>query len=321
MKNKFLLIIALIFTAGISNAQMNVHFTITNKLGSSNFSYGQVAQNDLMQNFKISRVEYYISGIKIIHDGGTVTPVASHYILAKGTGNVIDLLGNFNITNIEGVKFSIGVEAPINNSDPTLFIAPHPLAPQSPSMHWGWTSGYRFVALEGTAGTNFNTTYEMHGLGNSNYFEQTIMTNGTANGNDMFINIDADYTKALKGISINAGPIDHGVNATDLTVIQNFRDEVFTAGTSVPASVKEINLSNNFVIFPNPTSSKVYFSNVSNIKQCVCIVIDTYGRVCDMVSLDSQNAIDLSDYSKGLYVLKLIDNQQKTLSINKITVQ
>jgi hypothetical protein len=321
MKNKILLFIALMFTAGLSNAQKNVYFTITNKLGSSNFGYGQVAQNDLMQNFKISRVEYYISGIKIIHDGGTETSVPSHYILAKGSSNVTDLLGNFNITNLEGVKFSVGVEAPTNNSDPTLFIAPHPLAPQSPSMHWGWTSGYRFVALEGTAGTNFNTTYEMHGLGNANYFEQTIMTNGTANGNDMFINIVGDYTKALKGISVNAGPIDHGVNATDLTVIQNFRDEVFTAGTSAPASIQESNLQNNITLFPNPTNNKVYFSNLNSDKQCVCVVIDTYGRVCEMLSLDNQNSIDLTNYTKGLYVLKLTDHQQKIVSINKITVQ
>ena len=42
-------------------------------------------------------------------------------------------------------------------------------------MHWGWTSGYRFVCAEGTAGASFNQTFELHGLGNTNYALQTIV--------------------------------------------------------------------------------------------------------------------------------------------------
>ncbi|MBK7304311.1 MAG: hypothetical protein IPI90_13940 [Saprospiraceae bacterium] len=39
----------------------------------------------------------------------------------------------------------------------TIWILPlisvdSPLAFQDPSMHWGWTSGYRFIALEGMIG-------------------------------------------------------------------------------------------------------------------------------------------------------------------------
>ncbi|MBK9402574.1 MAG: hypothetical protein IPN36_17545 [Bacteroidetes bacterium] len=139
-KNFYIMLFALMFAATISKAQKNVYLTISHKLGASNFAFNQTAQNNLMQNFRITRVDYYISSIKIIHDGGVETAVPSHYILAKGSSTVIDLLGNFNVTNVEGVKFSIGVEAPTNNSDITLQPSGHPLSFQSPSMHWGWSS-------------------------------------------------------------------------------------------------------------------------------------------------------------------------------------
>jgi hypothetical protein len=70
MKKQIIITIALMFIVMVSKAQKNVYFTITHKLSTSDFAFNQTAQNDLMQDFKITRVDYYISSIKIIHDGG-----------------------------------------------------------------------------------------------------------------------------------------------------------------------------------------------------------------------------------------------------------
>lgn len=280
MTRKIFLSIALMFIVMISEAQKNVYLTIKHMLGNANFAFNQTAQNDLTQDFQVTRVDYYISSIYIIHDGGQQTQVQNKYILAKGSANVVELLGNFNVTNVEGVKFSIGVDSPVNNDDPALWPSAHPLAPQSPSMHWGWSAGYRFIALEGQAGASFNTTFQMHGLGNANYFSQTQMAAGVSSGNDIYINLDADYSKALKGINVNAGPIDHGVNATDLDVINNFRDYVFSPGTGIPASVKNMSKMEGIRIYPNPSFGEVYVDMTQYTGQIdKIIVLDMTGKM------------------------------------------
>lgn len=321
MTKSILLSFALMFSFMISNAQKNVYLTISHKLGASNFAFNQTAQNNLSQDFKITRVDYYISGIKIIHDGGMITNVTPHYVLVKGNTNLLDLLGSFNVTNVEGIKFSIGVEAPTNTSDPSLFLPPHPLAPQSPSMHWGWASGYRFIALEGKAGSGFSTTFQMHGLFDANYFEQTHMSAGVVSGNDIYINLDADYTQALKGIDVNAGPIDHGVNATDLTVIQNFKDFVFKPGIGFPASVNNIYKESEFTFYPNPTSGLIYFSSNSSIAPTTILIKDITGRIVSEYKYSSHQPIDLRQHHSGLYFVSMLDKDQRVMAEQKIVLE
>lgn len=295
------------FTIVISKAQKNVYLTIKNKLGSSDFAFNQASQNDLAQNFKVSRLDYYISSIVVIHDGGQQLPITNKYLLVKCNSNVSELIGALNVTSVEGIKFSIGVEAPTNNADPTQWTAPHPLAPQSPSMHWGWTAGYRFVAIEGKAGNNFNTDFQMHGLGNQNHFNQTHITGGTTVNNNIYINLDADYSKALKTININAGPIDHGVDATDLVVLQNFRDNVFTVGSGLPTSVRDITILSNVVLYPNPTKSSFTIDfTQSNTAVTKVVITDLLGRVVKSIPITS-TLINESIENQGIYILQFID--------------
>lgn len=322
MTKSIFLTIALMFTMMISKAQKNVYFTITHKLATANFAFNQTAQNDLMQDFKITRVDYYISSIKIIHDGGMEMAVPNKYILAKGSANVNELLGNFNVTNVEGIKFSIGVEAPINNADPSLQIAGSPLSFQSPSMHWGWSAGYRFLALEGTTGSGFTTSFQMHGLGNANYFNQTKMVSGVPSGtNDIYINLNADYTQALKGINISTGPIDHGVNATDLTALQNFRDFVFSPGTGIPASIGNIEDKLEVRIYPNPTTSKLFidFDNTTNNADKL-VITDIAGKIISETTLVNTNEINVSNSAKGVYVLKFY-SKNANVANRKIVIE
>lgn len=304
-----------------ANAQKNVTLNITHKLGANNFAFTQAGKNDLNHDFKITRVDYYLSGFTIIHDGGMqmVVPVGK-YILAKGNGNVSASLGSFNVTNVEGIKFHVGVEAPNNNADPTQWLAPHPLAPQSPSMHWGWTSGFRFIALEGNAGATFNTTFEMHGLGNANYFEQTVMANGVNTGTNVAINLDADYNQALKGININAGPIDHGVNATDLTVLQNFRDRVFKASVNAPASINDALSNLGVTIYPNPSSGNIILEiNNTDKNVTTANVIDVTGKIMQSINVAGKKISNITIGSKGLYFVQLV-NEQTVLASQPIII-
>ncbi len=321
MLRSLLLSFALLFVLTTSKAQQNVYLTITHKLGNSNFAFNQVAQNNLMQDFKIIRLDYYISGIKIIHDGGQEISIPSKYILAHADANIVESLGNFNVTSVEGIKFSIGVNASLNNADPSLQPPGSPLYFQTPSMHWGWNSGYFFSTLDGWCGTNLTAGFSMHSLGNANYFQQTQMAAGVnAGGNNIFINLNADYIQALKNINVASAPIDHGVNATDLTVLQNLRDFVFSpssASTGLSNNSEELNVS----IFPNPTSEKLFINfNDNNSTADRLVIVDLLGNIVLENGLNVRNEINVGDLAKGVYILQFL-NRNSNLSNRRITIQ
>jgi hypothetical protein len=304
-------------------AQKDVYLTVKHMLGNSPFAFNQASTNDLGDNFSITRVDYYMSKFTIIHDGGIETPVnAGTYILAKGNNNVSVNLGNYDVSNVEGIKFYIGVDMPNNQADPTQWVAPSALAPQSPSMHWGWASGYRFVALEGRSGANLSTGFEMHGLFNENYFEQTVMATGFMDGDAIYINLDADYTQAIKGVNVTAGPIDHGSNATDLAVLQNFRDFVFFPGSGLPNSFNTIANSTNFIIYPNPSNgASIIKLETSFLNEAFELsVFDVTGRIIQgKTTLSAMNPEIQIDFP-GTYIIELI-NSKGNRSFQKLIVR
>ncbi|MGJ8661745.1 MAG: MbnP family protein, partial [Bacteroidota bacterium] len=216
-------------------SQTPVNLNIYHKLGSTDFAFNQASQNNMSNgNFKLTRMEYYMTKFTIIHDGGMMTTVPDNVVaLVSADEQTSIALGSFNVTNIEGIKFHIGVHTPVNHNDPSLQANGSPLAFQNPSMHWGWTSGYRFIALEGKTGTSMNQTTELHGLGDINYLETTVTALGSLYNGEYFININADYNRALEDIDISSGIIVHGEDQQAATMIQNFKNYVFSSSNSL----------------------------------------------------------------------------------------
>lgn len=301
-----ILLIAALVTPIITNAQTPVELHINHKLSNNSFAFNQAAQNDLGNDFNVTRLEYYISNISIKHDGGMVTNVPNHYILANGSQDVTDALGSYNITSVESISFHIGVDNPVNHADPSLQPSGHPLAPKSPSMHWGWASGYRFVAIEGKSGASLAQTYEIHALGDQHYFQTTVSATGVMKSGKLIIALNADYTQALKGINISSGLIAHGDGADEAKLLGNFRDNVFSAGS--PVSVGNINTKNTAIrIYPNPSVNgvaSIMFDNAQ--EQAVVTVTDVQGRVVLYESKPTEKqVVHVRLQSQGLYFVKV----------------
>ena len=122
-------------------------------------------------------------------------------------------------------------------------------------MHWGWASGYRFLAYEGTGGMNFSQVFQMHGLGNNNYFQTSVTATGELVSGNLVIALDADYVRGVDGINVSNGVVAHGVDQEDLTALENFRDYVFSASTQdLFASIETTELS-DWSVYPNPSIS------------------------------------------------------------------
>lgn len=298
------LLLAFLFATISLFGQKNVYLNINHLLGSQPFALNTASTNNLGQAFNTSRLEYYISSISLVHDGGIVTPVTDMYLLVNAKDSTHEMLGSFAITNLEGIKFGIGVDAAKNNLDPTTYPANHPLAPKSPSMHWGWAAGYRFIAFEGKTGPTLSYAMELHGLGNNNYYIQHIPTTGNLVGNDLTITLDADYTRILDDIIIENGVVNHGTDNEAQLALVNMNGTVFTSqGNSAmdleenTPTVPKISMSPNpvnqqsLVTFNYlPENATVYITSITGAKQQVTV---------------QNRAFSVAELPRGMYIVEV----------------
>lgn len=300
-----LLTIAFIATTVVAFAQKNVVLRIHHRLAGQPFAFNQTLSNNLGNDFNLSRLEYYVSSIKVKHDGGLTMDATDVYALVKANASATDIdLSSLSLDAIDGITFSIGVNAPQNNQDPTQWAAGHPLAPKSPSMHWGWTAGYRFVAMEGKTGANLNTVFEIHSLGNINYFEQTINTTATQENGKWIINVYADYSQSLRGINVSQGVISHGETGEAATLLTNFKTNVFTA--SAVTGLFEQSKISTLSIFPNPSDGKfsIDLTLLPHVNKMV--ITNLLGQT--ILEQNSQLSNQFNLTNKGIYIVSLFDN-------------
>ncbi|MDP3462690.1 MAG: T9SS type A sorting domain-containing protein [Bacteroidales bacterium] len=260
-------------------------------------------------NFSITRLQYYISEIEITHDGGQITAIEDTWLLVDAAEQSDFELGSYNISNVEGISFWIGVDEPHNHLDPTKYPEGHPLAPQNPEMHWGWAAGYRFACLEGKTGMNLLLTYQLHGLGDGNYRQVNLETGAMAVGGNLVIPILADYFGMYTDIDITGGLIEHGETGAAALFLQNFSKYVYSAYYFT--GVEESNFEGNMAIGPNPATnglSKAFLSLPLGNNYTISVV-DVTGRLIQSENIHGGNySFNLSPGNAGLYFVNLLQN-------------
>ncbi len=317
MKNFLLVLVVLSMLSTSLIAQNDVQLNIRHLLGDADFALNAAVQNNLGHDFKTTRLEYYISEITITHDGGMETTIEDLWILTNASEVTEVDLGNHNINTAEKISFYIGVDEAHNHLDPAQYPSTHPLAPQLPSMHWGWAGGYRFVAFEGEGGSNFNQTIELHGLGDENYFLTEVPVDFTVNeDNELIISLDADYTRALENIEMTAGAIVHGGYGDAKKCLENFRDYVFTM-TAKTTSIVDFSEVNDFSVYPNPAEGGDFTINLEteDILIYQISVTDMLGKqVAYFDEVNANAAINVQVDEAGFYMINLIKEGQPIIT-------
>lgn len=319
MKRILLLLSFVALSFGL-NAQMDVYLRINHKLGADAFAMNATATNNLGNEFTFGRLQYYISEITLIHDGGTETMVPDTWILADAGQPLDMLLGNFNVNALESIRFGIGVDSAHNHLDPASYAMSHALAPKSPSMHWGWASGYRFAALEGRSGANLGQSYEIHTVEDENYFTTSVITTGDAISNGLRVDLDADYEMAMKNIDVSSGPTNHGAGGISKTVVENFRDFVFTTASTATTLAPE-SAQIGFELFPNPTTSKAEVRiEASLVRDAKVLVYDYMGRVIYEARPTGNGDLNFEIETAGYYLVAL-QVKDKLVMTKRLIVQ
>lgn len=88
-------------------------------------------------------------------------------------------------------------------------------------------------------------------------------------------------------------------------------------GSSNVLSVSDNFMQTEFSIFPNPTSNYITFQTNQTIQNGKIQLTDLSGRVLQQFNFDQSLQIDLSHFSKGIYLIKLYSNN-KLLSVQKL---
>jgi hypothetical protein len=155
-----LLMAALLLAAGCKNEVKEetgvFEFQIVPLVGGQAFERNQVFENVLGQRYLAEEWKLYLSDLRLLRADGGEDTLADVMLFdfggkeVKKTDHGAGLFKTFDVKagEYKGLKFSIGVPARLNNGNPAVYEASHPLSPVQ-GMHWNWTTGYIFMRFDG----------------------------------------------------------------------------------------------------------------------------------------------------------------------------
>ncbi len=311
----------------LAYGQTDVKLEINHMQGANAFALNQSSTTTMGESYNANRLEYYMAEFALEHDGGIVTKIDSFWVLVNAAIPTSVNLGQYNITSLEAIHFSIGVEQAYNHLDPSQWITGHPLAPKSPSMHWGWSAGYRFLAIEGKCGSSLNYIYELHSLGDNYYYDQRIPTAGSDDNGDLLITLNADYDRFFDDLTLGTGMVDHREFPNNVKSLQNMRDRVFTSlegnGNSLSpiTGVSNISSAFNLNIYPNPSSDGlVNITSSTDLSEANIVVYDNLSRIVYSNRIQKWNGLFSFEIEQSGHYILTVEKDNESIIRKSIII-
>lgn len=218
-----------------ASSPTTVKIELSHLAGGSALSFSSPYNDDFGNVFTITRADFYVNGFLLKDDmGDTVLSSTAHYVVNPALQEIS--LGSVNGTHVHMLHFNVGVDTLLNLTvDPATQPAGSALGVQTPSMYWGWSSGYRFIVLEGMADRDADSVpesmYQMHIGLNMLYSSVALETHSdlTANAENM-LHIEIDYLRFFDGIDMSLSTSHtHTMDNMPLaTQVKNNVDSVFS---------------------------------------------------------------------------------------------
>lgn len=87
--------------------------------------------------------------------------------------------------------------------------------------------------------------------------------------------------------------------------------------TQTQLEVKELELSEKIRVYPNPTTSVIYFQTETNLTDERISVFNLAGQLVSQKQVMSENSLDLSDLSAGIYLIQFSNKNINSFKIIK----
>lgn len=311
-----LILLTLAFASFGLFGQTPLNLNMTYVWNGNAFNLGQQYTDDQGTVVEVNRVQFYLSGFRVTHDGGQTTDLTGTYVL--GSANVpSNRLSSANVTTVEGISFDLGVDAATNHLDPNQYSLPHPLAIQTPSMHWGWTSGYNFLVIEGMADTDgdniVDAPFEFHAVGDDSYLRNVtpITVAGVPNGNEIDIPIYVNVADWVKNVNLQTAGFNHGVFPVNETIMNNTNTyTVFDANSTLSVDELKNKQSNVYVNYSLPYAPTIFYK-FPTTKKVDLQIVDMSGKTV----LSEKNMVNAGNYfikkelAPGTYIANFKDDK------------
>lgn len=280
--------------------------------------------------YTLERSEFYMSEFTLYSKNDSL--VLNDLVVLSNFKNFKHAITSADFDTITAVKFHIGVPERLNHLDPSSYSAEHPLSPKVPSMHWGWSSGYRFFVFEGYCDIDNNFSMDRwanyHAVGNSLYKPIKVEVTPQYQGDSIVLYLDMDHKKLYEGLDITKDLEEHGEGALISKILNNLRkNDVFTGGDAVffddPSSINEGQQNSEYEtnVFPSPANDFVVFNSENQGNDAFDVAFyDLTGKhvlSLNQVSSGSQN--DISVLNEGIYSFR-ISYQYGIVEYGKIVV-
>ncbi len=182
--------------------------------------------------------------------------ILSHVALIKTNGDTVQLGDGYQYVNYlessknsrtvrnipegdyKGITFLLGLDYDVNHDDPAKWPANHPLNGFTTGLHWGWSSGYIFHALDGNykkdsssntiQGFSFHTATDRYPKKitlNLNFtIGKTLKTaNIRSNAEDFFANPNS--------IKLASGSVSHSEGTAEVALMDKVVQNIVAAFT------------------------------------------------------------------------------------------
>jgi hypothetical protein len=164
--------------------------TINHKAGDQDFNFDSeiTLPSDEVVTFR--RLAYILSDFHLIKNDDTKEFLVDQYAFVDERLGTSFTLKDVPMGDYKAIGFSIGLDSTTNHGNPNFYSTDHPLSPINNSLHWDWSNGYIFTAIEGkTKADNESFLFHLAGYKNKTDFELPI--NFTKSFKSL--NADLDY--------------------------------------------------------------------------------------------------------------------------------
>jgi len=182
-------------------------------------------------------------------------------------------------------------------------------------------SGTYYNMSEGIADTANNSSYlAVHAQFTNTLSATTVSFSNTSSNASIY-----SWTLGNGATSSAANPITtYTANGSyTVTLIASNSCDSDTASTVInilTVGLKELNLFSDLDFYPNPATTNIIFNN-SGCENCVLTIYNSEGKqVFYQQNLSDNQKVNLLDYKKGVYLIKLTDKENRSLS-KKLIIQ
>jgi len=110
----------------------------------------QPIKDGKLTGFSLTRLDGLLSELALQRTNGTwLKSDAWHVFFSVEQQRLTAMADGLPPEPFQAIRFRVGVEAKTDTSDPQVWPPGHPLHPDVCGLHWGWSAGYVFLAVEG----------------------------------------------------------------------------------------------------------------------------------------------------------------------------